>query len=42
MKRGRGRIGERVRAVDLLRGSDVAVDIVDPVFVDAKGERLRG
>lgn len=42
MKRGRSRIGERVRAVDLLRGSDVEVDIVDPVFVDAKGERLRG
>ena len=42
LKRGRSRIGETLRAVDLLRGSDVAVTIVDPVFVDAAGERLRG
>lgn len=42
MKRGRSRIGETLRAVDLLRGSDVAVTIVDPIFVDPAGERLRG
>ncbi len=42
LKRGRERIGERIRAVDLLRGHDVLCEVVDPVFIDAKGERLRG
>jgi len=42
LKRGRERLGEHLRAVDLLRDSDVAVEIVDPVFVDPQGERLRG
>jgi methylglutamate dehydrogenase subunit C len=41
LKRGRERIGQRTRAVDLLRGSDVEVEICDPVFVDPQGERLR-
>ena len=35
------RIGEVVRAVDLLRGEDVAVEIVSPHFIDPEGERLR-
>ena len=42
LKHGRRRIGERVRAVDLLRGRDVLCEVVDPVYIDAKGERLRG
>jgi len=42
LRRGRERIGERVRAVDLLRGSDVLVEICDRVFLDPSGERLHG
>ena len=42
LRRGRERWGERVRVVDLLRDSDVACRVVDPVFIDPKGERLRG
>ena len=42
LRRGRERIGERIRAVDLLRDHDVLCEVVDPVFIDAKGERLRG
>jgi methylglutamate dehydrogenase subunit C len=41
IRRGHERIGERVRAVDLLRGSDIEVEIVSPHFVDPEGERLR-
>ena len=41
LRDGRTRIGERVRAVDLVRGRDVEVEIADPVFVDPAGERLR-
>ena len=37
---GRARIGERVRAVDLLRGFDVEVEVCDPVFFDPEGKRL--
>jgi glycine cleavage system aminomethyltransferase T len=40
--RGRDRFGETIRAVDLLRVSDVACRVVDPVFIDPKGEKLRG
>jgi methylglutamate dehydrogenase subunit C len=39
--RGPQRIGERVLAVDLLRGRSTEVEVRDPVFVDAAGERLR-
>jgi methylglutamate dehydrogenase subunit C len=42
LKRGQQRLGDRIRAVDLLRNRDVACEVVDPVFIDAKGERLRG
>jgi sarcosine oxidase subunit alpha len=41
IKNGRNRKGETVRAVDLLRGNDVNVEIVSPHFVDPEGERLR-
>lgn len=42
LKRGQQRIGEHIRAVDLLRGNDVECVICSPVFVDAEGERQRG
>jgi sarcosine oxidase subunit alpha len=42
LRRGRERIGECIRAVDLLRDQNVLCEVVDPVFIDAKGERLRG
>ncbi|BAI74488.1 sarcosine oxidase, subunit alpha (plasmid) [Azospirillum sp. B510] len=38
---GQSRLGERVRAVDLLRGADIEVEICNPVFVDPQGEKLR-
>jgi sarcosine oxidase subunit alpha len=38
---GPKRHGEIVRAVDLLRLSDIAVEICPPCFIDPKGERLR-
>lgn len=38
---GPERHGETVRAVDLLRGHDVLVEVCDPVFLDPAGERLR-
>ena len=37
---GRKAIGTRMRAVDLLRDSEVEVEICDPVFVDVDGARL--
>ena len=37
--RGPQRIGERVRAVDPVRGGDVEVEICSPVFVDPEGRR---
>ncbi|PPC82932.1 MAG: sarcosine oxidase subunit alpha, partial [Hyphomicrobium sp.] len=42
LKRGPQRIGEIVRAFDPLRGYDTLVEVVSPVFIDAKGERVRG
>jgi sarcosine oxidase subunit alpha len=42
LQHGPQRIGERVRAYDALRGLDTLVEIVSPVFVDPKGERLHG
>jgi sarcosine oxidase subunit alpha len=42
LQRGRERLGATIRAVDHLRDSDVACRVVDPVFIDPKGERLRG
>ncbi len=39
---GTDRIGEIVRAVDLVRNADVEVEITSPVFVDPEGARLHG
>jgi sarcosine oxidase subunit alpha len=39
--RGRERIGERIRVYDPLRDGDFEADIVDPVFFDPEGARLR-
>jgi len=39
--RGAARKGERLRAVDLLHGTDTEVEIVSPHFIDPEGERLR-
>ncbi|MDJ0968321.1 MAG: sarcosine oxidase subunit alpha family protein [Kiloniellales bacterium] len=41
IKNGAERIGEKVRAVDLIRDADIEVEIVSPHFVDPEGERLR-
>ncbi|MDR3465820.1 MAG: sarcosine oxidase subunit alpha family protein [Xanthobacteraceae bacterium] len=38
---GPRRTGERLRAYDPVRAGDVDVEVVPPVFVDPKGERLR-
>ncbi len=42
LKGGVARIGQKVRAYDPVRGGDLVVEIVSPVFVDPAGERLRG
>ena len=42
LKRGPERIGEEVRLVDHLRGIDTICKVVDPVFFDKDGGRLRG
>ena len=42
VKSGHGRIGETIRAVDLLRNLDTLCEIVSPQFHDPKGEKLRG
>src|ERR1700743_3490869 len=39
---GTTRIGETVEMVDFMRNSFVDVELCAPVFVDPKGERLRG
>jgi sarcosine oxidase subunit alpha len=39
---GPTRHGQRVRAYDPVRSGDVTVEICDPVFFDAAGEKLRG
>ncbi|MCX7288521.1 MAG: sarcosine oxidase subunit alpha family protein [Rhodobacterales bacterium] len=42
LKGGDAKIGNRMRAVNLLSGLDTEVEIVSPHFVDPEGERLRG
>jgi len=42
LARGRERIGERIRAVDLLRGHDVECVVCSPVFYDPEGKRTHG
>jgi heterotetrameric sarcosine oxidase alpha subunit len=39
---GRERIGERIRAVDLLRGLDIECEVTSPVFYDPDGKRTHG
>ena len=42
VKGGHTRIGQTIRAVDLLRNLDTLVEIVSPQFHDPAGEKLRG
>ncbi|MCY1128678.1 sarcosine oxidase subunit alpha family protein [Frigidibacter sp. RF13] len=42
LKAGDRKIGQRMRAVNLLAGTDTEVEIVSPHFFDPEGERLRG
>jgi heterotetrameric sarcosine oxidase alpha subunit len=42
LKNGAARLGERLRAVNLLDRTETAVEIVPPHFIDPEGERLRG
>jgi sarcosine oxidase subunit alpha len=39
---GADRIGQRVMMIDFMRDSFIEVEVCAPVFVDPKGERLRG
>ena len=41
LKNGAARLGERLRAVNLLTKTEVEVEIVSPHFIDPEGERLR-
>ena len=41
LKNGRERGGEYLHAVSPLHDEAVEVEVVDPVFVDAEGERMR-
>ncbi|MFC6688057.1 sarcosine oxidase subunit alpha family protein [Jhaorihella thermophila] len=42
LRRGPERIGEVVRLVDHLRGIDTECEVVNPVFYDPEGGRMRG
>ena len=42
LSNGRARLGEIVRAVDALRGSEVLAEVREPVFFDPEGDRVRG
>jgi methylglutamate dehydrogenase subunit C len=42
LQRGPERIGEHIRAVDLVRGLDIEVEVCHPVFVDPEGTRVHG
>ena len=39
---GRARLGERLHALSPVAGRRTEVELVDPVFVDPAGERVRG
>jgi sarcosine oxidase subunit alpha len=41
LARGRERLGEILRAYDPLRGTDLEVEVVSPVFFDPEGARVR-
>jgi glycine cleavage system aminomethyltransferase T len=42
LARGPQRLGERIRAHSPVRGGDVEVDVVSPLFFDPEGTRLHG
>jgi len=42
LERGRERMGERLRVVDALRGTDIRVEVCPTCFLDPDGARLRG
>jgi len=42
LQRGHDRLGEVIRAVDLVAKRDIEVEITSPHFYDPEGERLRG
>ncbi|MGR3492442.1 MAG: sarcosine oxidase subunit alpha family protein [Shimia sp.] len=42
LKNGPARHGERIRSVDHLRNLETLCEVVDPVFVDPEGGRVRG
>jgi sarcosine oxidase subunit alpha len=42
LRNGTARLGERMRAVNLMASTEVEVEIVSPHFIDPAGERLRG
>ena len=42
LKGGDQKIGQRMRAINLVGGTDTLVEIVSPHFLDPEGERLRG
>ncbi|MES2290315.1 MAG: sarcosine oxidase subunit alpha family protein [Pseudomonadota bacterium] len=42
LERGADRLGEVITAVSPVRGTRMAMTVVNPVFVDAEGVRLRG
>ncbi|WP_278921183.1 sarcosine oxidase subunit alpha family protein [Pseudophaeobacter profundi] len=42
LKRGASRIGDEIRLVDHMRGIDALCQVVEPVFFDPEGERMRG
>ncbi|MBE1282609.1 MAG: sarcosine oxidase subunit alpha family protein [Rhodobacteraceae bacterium] len=42
LKNGPERMGEQIRLVDHLRGIDAVCEVVDPVFFDVDGGRVRG
>ncbi len=41
LKMGEQRKGDKLRAVDLLRGGEVQVEVVSPHMIDPEGDRLR-
>ncbi len=42
LRDGAARRGDRLRALDLVRGTDIEVEVVSPHFFDPDGERLDG
>ena len=42
LRNGAARLGERMRAVNLVGKAETEVEIVSPHFIDPEGERLRG